>query len=510
MNRIALAVWVVGCLAGIASGETSRLWGGHGENRTPSGRLPDFSYAGFACGERAIPKVKAAANVRDFGARGDGLTDDTAAFIAAIASVKRGAIEIPPGRYRITKIIEIKKPGVVLRGAGAWGADAKRSVLVFPVPLEKIRPNMGQTTGGRPTSNYSWSGGFIWFKGRQGGKKIGAVSIAAKRGGQEIELPERKSAALKPGDWIEIRVRDDAKKSLLDHLYSGDPGNTEKIKPGSHHASMVTRVLEDHGGRLVLERPLQFDLRPEWQPEIRRFEPTVTTCGVEKLAFEFPVRTYGGHFTELGFNAVAFSGVAHCWAHDLRIVNADSGIFASGRFCTLENICFETAPGCHPDRTGAFGHHGVSLGRTDNLLNRFDFRQRFIHDITVSGSSGNVATSGRGLDMSFDHHKRAPFDNLFSDIDIGEGTRMWKCGGGANLGRNCGARGTFWNIRAKKPQKYPKGFGPASINLVGVETREPSVLEPKGRWFEAIPPAKLQPQNLYKAQLERRLKKRQH
>ncbi len=494
-----------GFLAGPIFGETSRLWGGHGEAWAPGGRLPDFSHAGFGCGERPIPEVKAVANVRDFGARGDGKADDSAAFIDAIASVKRGVIEIPPGRYRITRIIEIKKPGIVLRGAGAWGADAKRSVLVFPTPLEKIRPNMGHTTGGRPTSNYSWSGGFIWFKGGQAGKKIAEVPSVVRRGSREIRVAEKAGADLKPGDWIEIRVRDDVKKSLLGHLYSGDPGNTGKIKPSSHRASMVTRMLGDRAGGLALERPLRFDLRPEWRPEIRHFEPTVTECGIEKLAVEFPARTYGGHFTELGFNAVAFSGVAHCWASDLRIVNADSGLFVGGRFCTIRNICFETS-GCKPDRTGAFGHHGVTLGGTDNLLTRFDFRQRFIHDITVSGSSGNVAADGCGLDMSFDHHKRAPFDNLFTDIDIGEGKRMWKCGGGADLGRNCGARGTFWNIRAKNPQKYPKGFGPASMNLVGVETREPSTTDPKGRWFEAIRPGKLQPQNLYRAQLERRLK----
>jgi len=493
-------------LTGWALGETSRLWGEHGEAYTPGGRLPDFSFAGYACGERPIPQVKTVANVRDFGARGDGVTDDSAAFVAAIASVKKGAILVPPGRYKITRIIEIKKPGIVLRGAGAWGAENQRSVLVFPTPLEKIRPNMGSTTGGRPTSNYSWSGGLIWIKGHQNGKTVATVTDTARRGSREIRIPAKAAAAIQPGTWIEIRVRDDAKKSLLDHLYSGDPGNTGKIKPSSHHTSMVTRVLQNRAGHLTLERALRFDLRPEWHATIYLFSPSVTECGIEKLAFEFPPRTYQGHFTELGFNAVAFSGVADCWASDLRIVNSDSGLFVSGRFCTVRNICFETR-GSKPDRTGAFGHHGVTLGGTDNLLTHFDFRQSFIHDITVSGSSGNVAASGRGLDMSFDHHKRAPFDNLFTDIDIGEGKRMWKCGGGADLGRNCGARGTFWNIRAQKNQKYPNGFGPWSINLVGVKSDAPSVTTPKGRWFESIPPEKLRPQNLYQAQLERRLKK---
>jgi hypothetical protein len=44
------------------------------------------------------------------------------------------------------------------------------------------------------------------------------------------------------------------------------------------------------------------------------------------------------------------------------------------------------------------------------------------------------------------------------------------------------------------------------MNLVGLTTTEPSDCHQKGRWFEAIPPEQLEPQNLHRAQLERRLK----
>jgi hypothetical protein len=83
---------------------------------------------------------------------------------------------------------------------------------------------------------------------------------------------------------------------------------------------------------------------------------------------------------------------------------------------------------------------------------------------------------------------------------------MWHCGGGGSLGKNCGARGTFWNIRAKRPQKYPSGnFGPKSMNFVGVYTKQPSKKDLKGIWFEAIDPKKLVPRNIHEAQLERKL-----
>lgn len=490
-----------GCLVAAAPAvEHSALWGADGSAWDPAGRLPDVSFAGYACGEKPPPTVPVVADVRKFGAKGDGMTDDSAAFLAAIGQTAKGAILVPPGRYVIRQILEIRKSGVVLRGAGP-----ERSVLVCPEPLNDIRPDWGETTTGLRTSNYSWSGGIVWFKGGERGERIGAVGAPAKRGDRRIRLDDAPKD-LAAGSWIEVRVADDAAKSLLRHLYSEDPGKLDRIKPASHRTAFVTRVSGVRGDELAIERPLRFDLRPEWKPEVREWRPSVSQSGIESLGFEFPARDYGGHFSDLGHNAVAFSGVAHCWARDLAITNADSGIFVGGRFCTVESIVCRLAGA--REHKGSFGHHGVTLGGHDNLLTRFRFDQRFIHDITVSGGSGNVASGGSGLDLAFDHHKRAPYDNVFTDLDLGKGSRMWKCGGGADLGRHCGAYGTFWNIRAKTPQVHPGGFGPPSINLVAVETREATRTAPQGRWIEAIAPASVHPSNLHEAQLARRLGRR--
>jgi hypothetical protein len=487
-----------------AAASHSRLWGRGGEAWDPAGRLPDCSFAGYACGERPFPTVAVATSVREFGAKGDGRNDDSNAFLAALAQAAKAgrpaAVLVPAGRYLITAILEIGTSGVVLRGEGAG-----RSVLVCPKPLNEIKPNWGATTSGQRTSNYSWSGGFVWIKGRNTGAMLGPVAAPARRGDRALALAPATAAALKPGDWIVIEVRDDTNRSLLRHLYSDDPGNLAKIAAASHRTSFVTRVTAVEGGRVLSDRPLRFDLRPEWQPAVRRFAPGTRMSGVEQLAFEFPARTYGGHFTELGFNAVAFSGAAHCWARDLHLVNADSGVFAGGHFCTIDGLRCSTR-GATPARGAVFGHHGVSLTGHDNLCTRFRFDQRFIHDLTVSAGAGNVFSEGAGMDLSLDHHKRAPHENLFTRLDAGAGTRLWSSGGGADLGRHCGARGTFWNIRAERPQRHPGGFGPASMNLVGLHTDQPADCQPDGRWFEPIPPAALRPPNLHAAQLARRLR----
>ncbi len=502
LQRLLASTCILLLGAGFASAgqNVSKLFGRSGEKWNPSARLPDFSHAGYHSGEKAIPTIKQVASVKQFGAKGDGRTDDSEAFVKAIAAVKSGAIYIPPGRYKITKIIEVAKSGVVLRGAGT-----DKTFLVFPKPLNDIKPNMGQTTSGRPTSNYSWGGGFIFFKGVIRSGALTTITARARRGQRTYKVASTKN--LKPGQRIQISIRDDKKKSLLSHLYSADPGDTRKIRAGSTRVSLPCRVVSLGKGQMTVDRYLPLEIHPDWNPRVLQFNPTVSECGIENLCFLFPKRQYKGHFTELGFNAIQFGAVVDCWARNIRIVNADSGIYARGRFCTVEGILLETV-GCKTDRRGLFGHHGLTMGGSDNLVTRFDVRMKFVHDITVSRTWGNVASNGRGEDLCFDHHKRAPFANLFTNLDLGSGGRMWKCGGGRSLGRNCGGGGTFWGIRAKKPQKHPGGFGPPSINLIGVKTDKPSQTVPGGIWFEAIKPEALIPKDLHQAQLKRRLQKR--
>ena len=113
---------------------------------------------------------------------------------------------------------------------------------------------------------------------------------------------------------------------------------------------------------------------------------------------------------------------------------------------------------------------------------------------------------GRGADLNFDHHKDTPYENLYTDIDCGRGDRVWRCGGGASLGRQSASWETFWNIRAALPlPPPPKGWGPVSMNFVGLTTKTPSALGPKAAWFEALAPDQLQPADLHAAQLERRI-----
>ncbi|MEZ0264662.1 MAG: hypothetical protein ACAI43_08045, partial [Phycisphaerae bacterium] len=337
-------------------------------------------------------------------------------------------------------------------------------------------------------------------------KDLATVTAPAKRGQRTLAVS--RTDGLKVGQTIEIQQTDEPTNTLAGHLYAGQADDTSKLL-GRSRASLTTRLtaIDPVAKTITFDRALRFDVELRWKPRLLTFAPTVTGVGIESLRFEFPRKPYMGHFTERGHNAISLTQVADCWVRDVTIDDCDSGIFARGRYCTLENVTIRS--GRTPDRSlNCTGHHGIEFDDDDNLLTRFRFDAKFIHDLTVARCAGNVASTGSGVDLSLDHHKYAPYANLFTDIDAGAGTRLWMCGGGANLGRHCAADGTFWNIRAARPQTWPpKNFGPDRMNFVGVFSKQAAELDPTGKWFEPIPPKALTPKNLHAAQLEARLKK---
>jgi hypothetical protein len=494
-----LPVAAVICLiqSGVFAQAHSHLWGEHGEQWSPESRLPDFSFAGYRRGETGLPSLEVTHNVRDYGAVGDGVHDDSDAFLKAIAEVREGVISIPKGRYLISKMLVINKPNLVLRGAGP-----DKTVLYFPRPLNDIKPNWGATTSGERTSNYSWSGGFITIRGSFRSDTLGTVTEHAERGSKAITVAD--ASALAVGQEIEIRQMDDEQNSLANHLYSGDPRISMDKLLGRVRASLVTRITAITGNVVQIDRPLRFDVDVKWKPTVYRFDPTVTESGIESLGFEFPNQPYGGHFSELGNNAFAIAGAAHCWVRNVHVHNPDSGGFISGTFNTVDGIVYTSDRKPDPNRDSQ-GHHGITNGGNDNLFTNFDFQMKFIHDLTVSRSAGNVHSNGRGIDLALDHHRHANYENLFTNIDTGLGTRVWRSGGGSALGAHCGTRGTFWNIWADGDIKPPNGqFGPWSMNFVGVRMNVEEQTEPDARWYEYTSTAEVAPQNIHEEQLTRR------
>lgn len=75
-----------------------------------------------------IPMVSQAVSVKDFGAKGDGKSDDTKSINAAISAAVDGVVEFPRGTYRISKTIEIQlfKDGLI----GLTGRGGSASIIM--------------------------------------------------------------------------------------------------------------------------------------------------------------------------------------------------------------------------------------------------------------------------------------------------------------------------------------------------------------------------------------------
>jgi hypothetical protein len=81
--------------------------------------------------------VASAASVRDFGAQGDGVADDTAAIEAAVRGARDGAVEFPRGRYRLTRTVEIKLAEVGTLGLIGKGGSAT-VIMAGPGPAFRL------------------------------------------------------------------------------------------------------------------------------------------------------------------------------------------------------------------------------------------------------------------------------------------------------------------------------------------------------------------------------------
>ena len=489
MHRPIHTAFVVSLLSVCASAQSSALWGHSGEAWDPYGRLPDFSRAGYAAGEKPLPVVPVVTDVLAHGARGDGFTNDVQAFrnaLAYAAGQGGGAVYVPAGTYVIGDFLDINMDNVVLRGAGSGPGG---TTLYFPNNL--------RTLTGKQHPWKNGEGGIVWV-GHRSALAPGLGSFVTNVVQQQVRGDDRlvvaNGSAITPGEFILLRLTDPGDGSLGRHLHNeqANPGNCSWQPLPFHWPVQVVAV---NGNELVLAQPLRFDVRGAWTPKIHRYLP-VREVGIEHLALACKPHVYPGHLIEDGYNPLTFTGALNCWMKDVAIRDADNGPSFNNmtKHCTAQGIWV----------LGGFaGHHAFSIleAVADCLLEDFYIEPVYIHGITVDHfPSGNVIRRGGGSDMNLDHHRDGAFENLFTDLDVGAGSSIWASGGSTCAGPNAGARNTYWNLRG------PWGVAPDPLwidiqsNLIPAQTTYTTT---NNAWMEALP--NVTPRDLYASQLEQRL-----
>lgn len=497
-----LVVIAMGALATphVSAANVSDLYGDSGEKWNPAGRLPDFSWAGYRSGE-PVPAVPVKANVKDFGAKGDGNSDDTRAFQEALATVKSGAILIPEGRYRITGILEITKPNIVFHGEGE-GA----TVLFLEKPLKDL---------GKEVPYY---GGLIRIMGKDNGRKITDVTSGTRRGGTRLAV--RSAQSIRAGQIIRLRMRNPQDNSLGRYLYA-DQGalNAERRKwYDGQIVNWAVPVKSVADGVVELARPLRLDVRPQWQPEIWSHQPTVHDVGIENLTIEFPNAQYAGHHKEEGYFAIYLNGAYDCWVRNLTIIDSDIGVvvYAGGRN-EVNRVTLNTRRRTGGQTAGETGHYGLvaTSHAQDSLFENCRLETTFEHNLSYNAfANGNVYSSITCQTGRFDHHGGAPYENLFTDILITKNAGDFFMSGGNRADEpNAGARTTFWNVRTQGGKFPGKIMVHADgsprlpqVNIIGMD-RWPAKKTATEEWIEQWPGETTQPPNLYRAQRAERTRR---
>ncbi|SMO48992.1 glycosyl hydrolase family 28-related protein [Solitalea koreensis] len=375
----------------------SQLWGRKGEKWDKT-KIPDFTKAGYKSGNAGIPNFPTGVNVCDFGAVGDGVSDNTNAFRKAIASCGRNkAVFIPAGVYLLKDTIQFSKSNICLRGD-----KTHPPTIYFEKGLEQLYPHYNQEWPKQ--SDWSWEGGMI------------------------------------------------------------------------------------------------------------RFEGNIENVGIQNCNIKFPDSAWAGHnFHERGYNGIAFGRNVHnAWMRSVRLTNTDIGVWVerSAHHITIENLVLDF--GANRNAQKLQGHHGITIYGGYNLIQNFQIKGKYSHDLSVESSLSvfNVFRNGKATDLCIDHHNHDQRNNLFTNLDAGIGSRLYLSGG--NEGPwGLSVNETYWNITAQRNMPYCNVHDDASkqsVNnvAVGIKTNLPSSLnDVHNNWFETISPTDLYPKDLYLEQRKR-------
>jgi hypothetical protein len=491
-----------------SAAQTSSLWGQNGEAFDPAGRLNDYSYVGYHSGDDPIPTTfERTFDVRDYGATGNGVTDDTAAVGRALAAAQTAqqqqlsghtAVFFPAGHYVLSDVLRIQVSRVVITGEGS-----DKTFLHFMRSLEFLLGNSPSPGG---NSQWSSEGGLIWAEppSPEVPHVLTAITASATRGGTTLTVAD--ASSLRVGQTVCLRLTDDGTGSLIRYLNGGIDGGA-----GSPTVfdTFTPKIVAIHGKTITLQRTLPTDVRAEWTPVLESFTPTMTEVGVQKLAMIFPDVAAKPHHSEKGFNGIRFRYLAESWISDVRLHNPDSAILiGDSNFVTTTGISLTTFGSGRDNVDGYRGHHGLgSFHSGDLLFQDFNVGVKYRHAMSVDRSFGNVFADGTGADMNMSLDRRNAFANLFTNLNMGAGTISYLGSGDADWGPHAGAFTTFWNLQADRGFGLPEDVDlGAKLNFVGVRGADATPPTGSRDWFvEPIAPQNLVPQNLYAAQLAHRL-----
>ncbi|WP_111706828.1 glycosyl hydrolase family 28-related protein [Lutibacter citreus] len=421
-------------------------------------KLPDYSYAGYAYGEKSIPTVKGKIyNVTDFGAIPNDDIDDTKAINSTIENAGEnggGIVFFPQGKFLVnmdttkTEIIKINYSNIVLRGSGS----KKNGTVIYS----------GSSTH-QAEDNSPWLSPFAVHPGLNLHgtssffnvielKVFSEIRQDVKAGTSILEVNSTKE--LNAGDIILIALRNTTDKgNLMNDLMQ--PLEFEEFQKSYTEAGVqraasfqwpveIDKIIDET--HIKLKQPARRDLLVKYKPTISKM-PMLKNIGIEHFKFESAwtgnYKHHGNREMDYGWGAINFHRVSHGWIRDIHIDNyTQTTHLVNSRNVTIEDIKI----------TGKTGHYSPKMYHSsDNLVQNITVENEVTHGPGLEGCSfGNVY---RNISFKYptpiDLHGMAdkgfcpPMYNLYENI-----INVSRIAGGAapqNIPHS-GEYNTYWNI----------------------------------------------------------------
>lgn len=332
----------------------------------PEDRLVDWSVAGLS---EEIEEPQLVLSVTDFGAVGNGIADDTEAFLEAIEATEgqTATIYFPEGTYLLTQPIFFYN-GLCLRGAGAELAHLKFYL----------------SSDSHHCLNISSSQNTPYIQVLDGFDNNSTHLILVNGSG------------INPGNFVEIQQENGC--------WDTNPANWAENSLGQ-----IIEVVAVTGNEIELKEPLRIDYSEELNPVLRKIEP-IKNNKIENLSIERidePV-CRGGKNIYLAYAINAqISGIESIKSQGSHIYATHSShVFVFGNYIH-DAFLF--------DGTDTRGY-GVTLNmHTGNCLVENNIFKNLRHAMMVkTGANGNVFS----YNYSRDPHRSEPIANYTGDISI--------------------------------------------------------------------------------------------
>jgi hypothetical protein len=467
--------------------------------------LPDFSYAGYHSGEKAIPNGNGLKiyNVVDFGAKANDDISDREAIQATIDAANKngsGIVFFPKGRFIVNddstleQGIVSKGSNIILRGSGSGPGGTELFMKEALVPENPV--NMWT---GRP---------MITMTAKGGDKQIGQVTAPAAIGATEITLET--TGELQPGDWIALKMLNNDPDLVARELAPHKPHSTWKyLFEKGLDVYLYFRVEKIKKNTIQIHAPLPYAIDPANKWTVLKFAHAAEV-GVEDIAFvgnwQEPFVHHKSWKHDSGFNLFLFARCTNSWMRNCRFTDCSIGAIVN----QSANV---TVVNCVVD--GKAGHEAISSTHSTNVL---------LANLTDKASQWHSFGSSHGAINTVIWHCTYPPTTCFeSHASQPRNTLLDNVTGGFMAGRQGGAIENLpnhlnglvlWNYTQTSPavkdfdfwplnEKWFKILKPIVVGFTGAET---TFKKDQAGYFESTG-QRVSPASLYEAQLLLRLKK---